>query len=132
MKEDNLKVIYFKKPKRTYSSYRGEISKAPENLLQRNFHAPKPHMVWLTDIIYFRTHKFSAYLSALIDYFNGEVVSYTLSQNPTQKLVNTMLKKAIDALKPDEYPILNSDKLAHHKNESHLNLCGCRYSEIYI
>ena len=46
---EGLTVRYVKK-KRRYSSYRGEISDAPPNLVKRNFHADKPGLLWLTDI----------------------------------------------------------------------------------
>ena len=39
---------------RGYSSYVGEVSKAPENLVSRNFHADEPNRLWLTDITEFR------------------------------------------------------------------------------
>ena len=47
MKALGLKVKG-KKTKR-YSSYNGESTPAPENLVQRNFHAEKPNMLWLTE-----------------------------------------------------------------------------------
>lgn len=46
---EGLTVRYVKK-RRRYSSYRGEISDAPPNLVKRNFHADKPGLLWLTDI----------------------------------------------------------------------------------
>ena len=46
---EGLTVRYVKK-KRRYSSYRGEISDAPPNLVKRNFHAHKPGLLRLTDI----------------------------------------------------------------------------------
>ena len=41
MKEEQFVVLYIKK--RRYSSYRGEISPAVENLIARDFHADKPN-----------------------------------------------------------------------------------------
>ena len=46
---EGLTVRYVKKMRR-YSSYRGEISEAPPNVVKRNFHADKPGLLWLTDI----------------------------------------------------------------------------------
>jgi len=34
--------------RRRYGSYRGEISPAPENLINRDFHAAAPNQKWLT------------------------------------------------------------------------------------
>lgn len=37
-----------------YNSYLGEISPAPDNLLNRNFQADLPNQKWLTDITEFQ------------------------------------------------------------------------------
>lgn len=48
MKQESLVVA---KPKRRrYGSYLGEIGPAPENLINRDFHAVAPSEKWLTDI----------------------------------------------------------------------------------
>jgi transposase InsO family protein len=52
MKQESLVVA---KPKRRrYGSYLGEISPAPENLINRDFHAAAPNEKWLTDITEFQ------------------------------------------------------------------------------
>ena len=40
MREEGLEVVYNRRRARGYSSYAGEVSKAPENLVNRNFHTP--------------------------------------------------------------------------------------------
>ena len=70
MAEEGCKVIY-NKAKRHVSSYDGEISEAPENLVKRNFHAGKPNVLWLTDITEFATPCGKAYLSPVVDCFEG-------------------------------------------------------------
>lgn len=55
-----------------YSSYAGEVYKAPENLVNRNFHADEPNLLWLTDITEFRLPGGEkVYLSPVIDCFGG-------------------------------------------------------------
>jgi integrase catalytic subunit len=66
---EGLAVRYVKK-KRRYSSYRGEISDAPPNLVKRNFHADKPGLLWLTDISEFPADDGKIYFSALVDCFD--------------------------------------------------------------
>jgi len=52
MKQESLVVA---KPKRRrYGSYLGEISPAPDNLLNRDFRAAAPNDKWLTDITEFQ------------------------------------------------------------------------------
>ena len=48
MKQECLVVAAAKR--RRYGSYLGEISPAPENLINRDFHAAAPNEKWLTDV----------------------------------------------------------------------------------
>ena len=66
MREDGLAVAHSKKKAR-YSSYRGEISDAPENLVGRDFHADAPNELWLTDIMEFGLADDKVYLSPILD-----------------------------------------------------------------
>ena len=56
----------FKSAKR-YSSYKGEPDKAPANLVDRDFHAERPNMLWVTDLTEFSIPAGKAYLSPVID-----------------------------------------------------------------
>ena len=38
---------------RRYSSYKGELTKAPDNLVNRVFHAEEPNRLWVTDLTEF-------------------------------------------------------------------------------
>lgn len=71
MKENHL-VVKIKKTKK-YSSYRGEITKSDDNLINRNFHSAKPNHKMLTDITEFSIPAKKVYLSPVIDCFDGMV-----------------------------------------------------------
>ena len=101
-----------------YSCYRGEITPAPENHLQRNFHAQQPNENWLTDITELAAADGKVYLSPIIDCFDGLVVSWKTSFNPNAELTNSMLEKAISTLKSGQSPILHSDRGVHYRWES--------------
>ena len=45
-------VPLFKSAKR-YGSYKGELAKAPKNLVDGDFHAERPNMLWVTDLTEF-------------------------------------------------------------------------------
>lgn len=64
MKQEHL--IVPKPKRRRYGSYLGEISPAPENLLNRDFHAQAPNETWLTDITEFQIPAGKVYLSPII------------------------------------------------------------------
>ena len=114
MKQEGLIVV---KPKRRrYNSYLGEIGAAPQNLINRDFHAAAPNEKWLTDITEFQIPSGKVYLSPVIDCFDGLVVSWSIGTHPNANLVNTMLDAAIDAVQGSEsHPMIHSDRGAHYR-----------------
>jgi transposase InsO family protein/transposase-like protein len=114
MKQGNLHAA---RPKRRrYRSYIGEISPAPENIINRDFHAAAPNEKWLTDISEFQIPAGKVYLSPMIDCFDGMVVSWSIGTNPDAKLVNTMLDAAIETVADGtEKPIIHSDRGGHYR-----------------
>ena len=113
MREEGLVVKVHRR--RKYNSYKGEISPAVENLINRDFHADKPNQKWLTDITEFSIEAGKVYLSPIIDCLDGMPVSWTLGTSPNARLANTMLKQAIKTLKPGEHPIVHSDRGCHYR-----------------
>ena len=113
MREEGLVVKVHRR--RKYNSYKGEISPAVENLINRDFHAEKPNQKWLTDITEFSIEAGKVYLSPIIDCLDGMPVSWTIGTSPNAKLANTMLKQAIKTLKPGEHPIVHSDRGCHYR-----------------
>lgn len=67
---------------RKYNSYAGEITPAVPNLLEKNFNAVQPNTKWLTDISEFVIPAGKAYLSPLIDCFDGQVISWSIGTSP--------------------------------------------------
>ena len=123
MKQDDMKVIYYKR-KRHYNSYGGEQGGRPENLVKRKFHAEKPNSLWLTDITEFGLGSGKVYLSSIIDCFDGKAASWSALQNPDAKLVNTMLEDATSALGKDEKPVLHSDGGIHYWWDCWISRCN--------
>ena len=113
MREDNLIVPNIKRKK--YNSYKGEITPAVPNMIERDFHADQPNMKWLTDITEFHIPAGKIYLSPIIDCFDGLPVSWTIGTSPDAELVNTMLDNAIGTLLENEHPIVHSDRGAHYR-----------------
>lgn len=114
MKQEGLHAA---RPKRRrYRSYIGEISPAPENIINRDFHAAAPNEKWLTDISEFHIPAGKVYLSPMIDCFDGMVVSWSIGTSPDAKLVNTMLDAAIETVaEGTEKPIVHSDRGGHYR-----------------
>ncbi len=123
MKQDSLVVP---RPKRRrYGSYLGEISPAPENLINRDFHAAAPNEKWLTDITEFQIPAGKVYLSPIIDCFDGLVISWTIGTHPDAELVNTMLDAAIETVAGgNDRPVVHSDRGAHYRWPGWLSRIG--------
>lgn len=84
-------------------------------MLNRDFHAEKPNEKWLTDITEFSIPAGKAYLSPIIDCFDGLVVSWAVGTSPNAKLANTMLLEGINTLRPNEKPVVHSDRGCHYR-----------------
>ncbi len=82
MKEERLVVTTGRR--RRYTSYQGELDPAPENLVNRDFHAEKPNEKWLTDITEFQLPAGKVYLSPMIDCFDGLVSAGPSARVQTQ------------------------------------------------
>jgi transposase InsO family protein len=78
-----------------YRSYRGKVGKIAPNILNRDFNAKKPNQKWLTDISVFTLLGQKLYFSPMLDLYNGEIISYTLSRRPTFDQTMDMLNKAL-------------------------------------
>ena len=114
MKQERLVAATSKR--RRYGSYMGEISPAPDNVLNRDFSAGAPNEKWLTDITEFQIPAGKVYLSPMIDCFDCMVVSWSIGTRPNAELVNTMLDAAIDKVAASgERPVVHSDRGGHYR-----------------
>ena len=80
MKQLGLKGKQRKNDK--YHSYKGTVGKVADNLLKRDFYAEKPFEKITTDVTQFNVCDEKVYLSPVLDLFNNEVVSYSVSTSP--------------------------------------------------
>ena len=114
MKQECLVAATSKR--RRYGSYLGEISPAPENVLNRDFSASAPNEKWLTDITEFQIPAGKVYLSPMIDCFDGMVVSWSIGTRPNAELVNTMLDAAVEKITASgDRPVVHSDRGGHYR-----------------
>lgn len=109
MRELELQVRVRKSKKLT--TYRGTIGHIAPNHLERHFTATKPNQKWVTDVTEFKAKDGNkVYLSPILDLFNNEIVSYTLSYSPNWTQVEKMLKLAVKRLDKTRGSILHSDQ----------------------
>lgn len=93
-----------------YKSYKGEIGKICNNLLNRDFKADNPNEKWVTDVTEFRVKDNKLYLSPIVDLYNGEVISYNLSRKAVFSQVVDMIDKAFKIIPDKTNLILHSDQ----------------------
>ena len=93
-----------------YRSYKGQVGKIAPNLLQRNFKAEKSNQKWTTDITEFSLFGTKLYLSPVLDMYNGEIVSYSISNAPVLNQVMDMLDKAFAKIPDNTQLIFHSDQ----------------------
>lgn len=123
MAEEGCKVAYLKR-RRRYNSYKGEISDAPPNLVGRNFHADAPNELWLTDITEFKLpSEEKAYLSPVIDCYDGLVVAWRIGRRPNAALANGSLEDACGTLSPGQHPVCHSDRGCHYRWPGWIGIC---------
>ena len=107
MKSLNLKG---KQRKNKYKSYKGDVGKIAPNILNRNFKATKPYEKLTTDVTEFNVCDEKIYLSPILDMYNNEILSYSISLSPNFYQTREMLNGLIKQLPPNVNPILHSDQ----------------------
>jgi transposase InsO family protein len=99
-----------------YRSYKGEVGRIAPNVLERDFKADRPCQKWATDVTQVRIKEDKCYVSPILDMFNGEIVSYIISDRPDLKMVTEMLRKALRGRKDIKGLILHSDQGWHYQH----------------
>lgn len=113
MKELGLKCMVRMKK---YRSYRGEAGKTTPNLLNRDFYAEKPNPKWTTDVTEFSLFGRKLHLSPILDMYNGENISYAISERANFEQITEMLDKAFEKLPDNTGLIFHSDQGWQYQN----------------
>lgn len=93
-----------------YHSYKGEVGKIAENILNRDFTASKPFEKLTTDVTQFKVCNDKVYLSPVMDLYNKEIVSYSISLSPDLAQIREMLQGLTYKLPEGATPIFHSDQ----------------------
>jgi putative transposase len=80
------------------------------NLLNRQFEVKEPDSVYVSDITYIWTRKGWLYLAVVLDLFSRQIVSWSLSNRMTKKLIINALLMAIWRRRPAPGLIFHSDR----------------------
>ena len=127
MEEENL-VARAARKKRRYSSYEGEISEAPTNLLRddrgrHHFRSNKPNELWITDVTEFRIPAGKAHLPPIADCLDGMPPSWSISTSPDAGMANSSLPGACKRLGEGDHPKIHSDRGRHYRWPGWIRIC---------
>ena len=105
-------MIFFKTENKNekYHSYKGEVGKIADNLLARDFRASKPFEKLTTDVTQFKVGNEKVYLSPVMNLYNREIISYSVSLHPDLEQIREMLKELTTKLPKGATPIFHSDQ----------------------
>jgi transposase InsO family protein len=104
MQKLGLQVTSFTRKSRKYSSYKGKVGKVAPNRIHRRFHTHIPHQKITTDTTEFKYYEVDKkgrmvikklYLDPFMDMCNGEILSYSITQQPSAGGIMSALKDAI-------------------------------------
>ena len=83
-------------PKEKYHSYKGEVGKIADNIVNMDFSTTAPLEKWTTDVSQFNFSWGKCYLSPILDMNTNEIISYDLSKSPNLEQIDRMLNRAFD------------------------------------
>ena len=81
-----------------------------DDLVQRDFTAPAPNQVWLTDITEHPTGEGKLYACAIKDVFSNRIVGYSVSDRMTADLATASLRSAVARRQPRGTVVVHSDR----------------------
>jgi putative transposase len=81
-----------------------------DDLVQRQFRAPAPDVIWLTDITEHPTVEGKLYVCAIKDLFSNRIVGYAIDERMTAQLAVRALRSAIARRQPVGTVIVHSDR----------------------
>ena len=118
MKELGLRSIIRRKRKNFYKS--AAIIKP--NILSQNFRSEKINRKWATDVTNLYYQNSRIYLSIILDLYNREVISYSISQRNDNLLVIGTIKGIMQKTNDLKGIILHSDQGYQYTTEYYSNL----------
>jgi len=108
------KVVKRFKARTTQSEHAHPVA---ENLLNREFTAPKQDCTWLCDITYIPTGEGFLYLAGVMDLFSRKIVGWSMAEHMRVELVKDALTMATTNRKPPR-------GLLHHSDRGVQYCCG--------
>jgi putative transposase len=81
-----------------------------DDLVERQFHATAPNVLWVADVTYLRTWEGWLYLAAVQDAYSRRIVGWGMAEHMRAKLVDDALEMAVARRRPQPGLIHHSDQ----------------------
>lgn len=127
-----LQITSFTRKSRKYNSYRGQVGQVAPNIIRQRFNTPIPYQKVTTDTTEFKyielneqgiTSIKKLYLDPFLDMCSGEIVSYSISMQPSADGIMGALERAIQATNACSYQrIFHSDQGWAYQMKSYQSL----------
>ncbi len=93
-------------------------------MLARQFTAPAPDAVWVTDITYIPTGEGWLYLAVILDLYSRGIVGWAMSDRITQQLTLDALRMALARRRPREGLLHHSDRGSQYASGDYQTALG--------
>jgi putative transposase len=107
MRRDRLAGVHRRKFVRT--TIRDEYAEPFPDLVNRDFTAPGPDVLWVADITRLPTRSGPCYLASIVDAWSRRVVGWSMATRMRTELVTAALDMAVVHRRPDEGLVHHSD-----------------------
>lgn len=121
MKELGIQGIVRGKPIKT--TVQDKTIPCPKDKVKRQFRAPAPNRLWVSDFTYCRSWSGFVYVAFVIDTFANRIIGWSVSQTATASFVLEALNQAVHERQP-----LKGQKLIHHSDKGS-QYVSIRYTE---
>jgi transposase InsO family protein len=88
-----------------------------DNLLQRDFTAPAPNLVWVADVTNVWTLEGWLYVAMVMDLFSRRIVGWSMSSSPSHEVTVAALQMALALRRPAPGLIHHSDRGSHYASD---------------
>lgn len=114
--------LYGRRQKQHYHSYKGEVGIVAPNIVDRDFKAEMPYQIMATDVSQVTIKEDKIFFSPLLDMYNGEIITYTITDRPDLHMVTDMMDKALREITIPERCMIHSDQGWHYQHKSYQKL----------
>lgn len=101
------------------------------NIIQQQFHASHPNMIWVSDVTAYRFRQEYFYICAILDLFSRRVIAYRVAKTSSTQLITLTFRQAYSERSPEPGLVFHSDRGKQYLSKAFqllLNECGIEQS----